>query len=198
MRATSKLQTILRMNPSNRRKYVAEIFGTFALVFAGTGAIVINDLAAGAITHPGIALTFGLIVLAMIYTTGDISGAHLNPAVTIAFWVSGRFQGRFVVPYLLSQLGGALAASLMLRLLFPTRGTLGGTFPAGSPLQSFGLELILTGPWSRSNSRLFGSISPRPLPVPSWRSPCLRSWTRGIPFFPNCGRFSRTGLQSSE
>lgn len=136
---------MLRMNSSNRRKYVAEIFGTFALVFAGTGAIVINDLSGGAITHPGIALTFGLIVLAMIYTTGDISGAHLNPAVTIAFWVSGRFQGRLVIPYLLSQLTGALAASLMLRLLFPNHGTLGGTFPAGSSLQSFGLELILTG-----------------------------------------------------
>lgn len=72
------------------KKYGAEFIGTFALVFAGTGAIVINETSAGAITHVGIALTFGLIVLAMIYTLGDISGAHLNPAVTLGFWFSRR------------------------------------------------------------------------------------------------------------
>src|SRR4051794_5962388 len=71
-----------------RRKLLAEFIGTFALVFAGTGAIVINQVSGGAVTHPGIALTFGLIVLAMIYTFGDVSGAHLNPAVTTAFAVA--------------------------------------------------------------------------------------------------------------
>ena len=66
-------------------KYVAELLGTFALVFCGTGAIVINQESGGAVTHVGIAITFGLIVMAMIYALGDISGAHMNPAVTIAF-----------------------------------------------------------------------------------------------------------------
>lgn len=79
------------------RRLTAEAFGTFALVFAGTGAIVINDVSGGAISHVGIGLTFGLIVLAMIYTLG-ISGAHLNPAVTIGFWVARRFAAREVLP----------------------------------------------------------------------------------------------------
>ena len=70
------------------KKLVAEFIGTFALVFAGTGAIVVNETSGGMITQVGIALTFGLIVLAMIYTLGDISGAHINPAVTIVFWVA--------------------------------------------------------------------------------------------------------------
>jgi aquaporin Z len=118
--------------------------GTFALVFAGTGAIVINETTGGAVTHVGIALTFGLIVLAMIYSVGDISGAHLNPAVSIGFFAARRFPFRDVIPYIASQCAGALAASAVLRLLFPTSASLGGTLPTGSALQSFVLELILT------------------------------------------------------
>ena len=125
-------------------KLVAEFFGTFALVFAGTGAIVINDVTGGAVTHAGIALTFGLVVLAMIYTVGDVSGAHLNPAVTIGFFAAGRCGLNTVFSYVASQLLGAIAASLLLRFLFPQNKTLGITLPAGSVLQSFILEIVLT------------------------------------------------------
>jgi len=126
------------------KKLIAESIGTFALVFAGTGAIVIDEVTGGSVTHVGVALTFGLIVLAMIYTLGDISGAHINPAVTIGFWFSGRFAGRDVLPYVASQCAGAFGASAILRLLFPQSVLLGTTLPGGPPWQSFVLEFILT------------------------------------------------------
>ena len=85
------------------RKYLAEAIGTFALVFAGTGAIIINDVRGGAITHVGIAMTFGLVVMTMIYALGDISGAHLNPAVTLGFLAARRFPLKQVLPYITSQ-----------------------------------------------------------------------------------------------
>lgn len=127
------------------RKYCAEIIGTFALVFAGTGAIVINETTGGAIGHAGIALTFGLVVLAMIYAVGDVSGAHLNPAVTLGFVAAGRMPAREFLPYVTSQMIGALLASAALRLMFPANEHLGATLPAGPPMQSFLLEVILTG-----------------------------------------------------
>jgi aquaporin NIP len=126
------------------KKLMAEFIGTFALVFAGTGAIVINDVSGGGITHVGIALTFGLVILALIYAVGDISGAHFNPAVTSAFWLAGRLPASLVPPYIASQCLGALAASGVSRFLFPTHATLGNTWPAGTETQSFVLELILT------------------------------------------------------
>jgi len=126
------------------KKLLAELLGTFALVFAGTGAIVIDAASHGAIGHAGVALTFGLIVLAMIDTFGDVSGAHLNPAVTVAFAVAGRFAWREVAGYVLAQGFGALAASALLRSLFPADGTLGATIPAGPWGQSFVLEVVLT------------------------------------------------------
>jgi aquaporin NIP len=126
------------------KKCSAEFIGTFALVFAGTGAIVINETSGGVITHVGISLTFGLIVLAMIYAVGDISGAHLNPSVSLGFFAARRFPLRDVILYILSQCAGALAASGMLRFLFPQNTTLGATQPADSATQSFVLELILT------------------------------------------------------
>lgn len=122
----------------------AEFIGTFALVFAGTGAIVINQESHGVVTHPGIALTFGLIVLAMIYAVGDVSGAHLNPAVTTAFAADGRFPWAEVPGYAGSQVAGALTASGLLRFLFPANTTLGATLPAGAQSQSFILEVVLT------------------------------------------------------
>jgi aquaporin Z len=125
------------------RRYVAELIGTYALVFAGTGAIVINEQT-GALGHFGVAATFGLIVLAMIYAFGDLSGAHLNPSVTIGFVVAKRFPLKEASPYIVAQLGGAVLASLTLRLLFPENATLGATFPTGSEMQSFILEVLLT------------------------------------------------------
>lgn len=126
------------------KKYIAELIGTFALVFCGTGAIVINDVTNGAVSHVGIAMTFGLIVTAMIYTFGHISGAHINPAVTIGFALTDRFDKKDVLPYILAQLAGAFLASLTLAFLFENHRNLGATIPAGSWQQSFILELILT------------------------------------------------------
>lgn len=127
-----------------KKSWIAEVFGTFALVTAGTGAIVVNEVSGGVIGHAGIALTFGLIVMAMIYTVGDVSGAHLNPAVSIAFAVAGRFPWRSVPAYISAQLVGAFAGSGLLKLLFPTSATLGATLPAGPAMQSFVLEIVLT------------------------------------------------------
>ena len=127
------------------KKLLAEAFGTFCLVFAGTGAVIINDVSGGAVTHLGVALTFGLIVMAMIHTVGDVSGAHLNPAVTLGFWAARRFPAAEVLPYLASQVTGAVLASAVLRGLFPGHATLGATLPAGPVMQSFLLEVILTG-----------------------------------------------------
>ena len=126
------------------RKLAAECFGTFALVFAGTGAVVVNAASGGAVTHVGVSLTFGLVVLALIYALGDVSGAHLNPAVTLGFFAARRFPGRSVLPYVLAQTAGALAASLLLRALFPADPKLGATLPAGPAWQSFVLEVVLT------------------------------------------------------
>ncbi|MSU34118.1 MAG: aquaporin [Pedosphaera sp.] len=126
------------------KRWAAEFLGTFALVFAGTGAIVVNQITGGTVTHPGIALTFGLIVLAMIYSLGDVSGAHLNPAVTLGFAFARRFSWSDVPGYIGAQLAGALVASGVLRLLFVEHPTLGATLPLGSDGQSLILEGILT------------------------------------------------------
>ena len=126
------------------RRFVSEAVGTFFLVFAGTGAIIINDISKGAITHLGIAMTFGLIVTVLIYSFGRISGAHFNPVVTLGFWLSKRFDSKDVLPYLGSQFIGAIAASSLLYILFPVHSSLGATMPAGSAMQSLILETILT------------------------------------------------------
>ncbi|OQP66341.1 aquaporin [Niastella vici] len=125
-------------------RYLAELLGTFILLFCGTGAVIIDQQFNGAVTHAGIAITWGFIVMAMIYALGDISGAHMNPAVTIAFTIAGRFQVKQVLPYIISQVTGALLASITLHCLFPGNETLGVTLPAGSEMQSFVLEFLLT------------------------------------------------------
>lgn len=126
------------------KKYLAEFLGTFALVFCGTGAIVINQESNGAITHAGISITFGLIVAAMIYAFGEKSGAHFNPAVSIALFIAKAFPAKELLPYIISQITGAFAASFLLHFLFPENKLLGSTLPTGSDMQSFVLELILT------------------------------------------------------
>lgn len=126
------------------RRLLAEFLGTFTMVLAGTGAIVVHQANDGLIGHAGIALVFGLVVMAMIHTFGDVSGAHLNPAVTLGFAAARRFPWREVPGYAGAQLGGALAASLTIKLLFPASATLGATLPSGSAMQSFVLEIILT------------------------------------------------------
>ena len=126
------------------KKYSAEFIGTFAIVFCGTGAIIIDEQTHGAVTHIGVAITFGLIVMAMIYTFGEKSGAHFNPAVTLAFSIVKRFQANQILPYIISQVAGALSASVILKILFPENQNFGATIPAGSDMQSFVLEFILT------------------------------------------------------
>ncbi|HTA62580.1 MAG TPA: aquaporin [Bacteroidia bacterium] len=126
------------------RKYFAELIGTFAMVFCGTGAIIINQQSGGVITHVGICITSGLIVACMIYAVGDISGSHLNPVVTFGFWLAKEFPTKELLPYMLSQAAGAFMASGVLCFLFPLSSTLGETLPSGTPMQSFILEIIIT------------------------------------------------------
>lgn len=127
-------------------KLFAEAFGTFCLVLAGCGAMVVNEVTGGVIGHAGVALTWGLIVAAMIYSVGDVSGAHINPAVTVGFWLARQFPGKSVGPYVAAQVVGAFAAAGILRLLFPSSETLGATLPYDMDLvwQSFVLEVLLT------------------------------------------------------
>lgn len=125
------------------RRGGAEFVGTYALVTAGCGAIMVNALT-GSLTHVGVALTFGLIIMVMIAATGHISGAHFNPAVTVAFALTRHFAWKDVPVYIGSQLAGAIVGALTLRLLFGPIAHLGATLPGGSALQSLGLETLLT------------------------------------------------------
>ncbi|WP_437192804.1 MIP/aquaporin family protein [Planctomicrobium sp. SH527] len=126
------------------RRLVAEAFGAFTIVFMGTGAAVVNNVSNGQVTHVGVALAFGLIVMAMIYAIGDISGAHMNPAVSIAFWADGRFSRNWLPGYIVAQVIGALAASVLLKIMFQDQTSLGETLPAGPWWQSFIFEFVLT------------------------------------------------------
>ena len=127
------------------KKYWAEFLGTYILVFVGAGAIIINSVTEGTVSHLGIGLSFGLVVMAMIYAIGDISGAHINPAVTIAFWVAKRFPSNQLLQYISFQILGAILASATLYFMFPNAVTMGETLPLKDNwIQSFFLELILT------------------------------------------------------
>ncbi len=124
--------------------YLAECLGTFALVLAGCGAIVVDQAYAGTLGHLGVSLVFGLIVMAMIYSVGNISGAHINPAVTIAFVYARRLKKELMIPYIASQLIGATVAALLLRLLFPENGTFGMTVPTITLTATFLVEVVIS------------------------------------------------------
>jgi MIP family channel proteins len=126
-------------------KLLAEAIGVYVLVFAGCGAIIVDSVSGGRVTPVGIALSFGLAVGVMIAAVGPVSGAHFNPAVTLALAVGRHFPAQTVLPYWAAQVGGGLLAALTLRLLFGTTANLSLTSPAGSALQAFGMEVLLTG-----------------------------------------------------
>jgi len=127
-----------------KKNYIAEILGTFALVFCGTAAMSINEVTGGAVTHVGIGITWGFIVIAMIYAFGEISGAHFNPAVTIAFAYAKKFPWKEVPKYIIAQLIGAVFASLVVWYLFPESETLGGTRTILDWHRAFVMEFLLT------------------------------------------------------
>lgn len=131
------------MTPSLLRRAGAELVGTYALVLAGCGAIVVNAQT-GALTHVGIALTFGLIIMVMVAAAGHLSGAHFNPAVTVAFSITRHFAWRDVPVYVGAQLLGAAGGALTLDGLFGPVANLGATLPSGAAFKSFGLELLLS------------------------------------------------------
>lgn len=125
------------------KKYLAEFVGTFLLVLFGTGAIVLSQSGFTFVDHTIISITFGISVFVMILLFGKLSGAHINPAVTICLAIDKKFRWKDVLPYCLSQLLGALLASSTLYILFPQNELLGATFPSGSSIQSFLLEILL-------------------------------------------------------
>lgn len=128
------------------KQYISETIGTFAMVFCGCGAMTINEITNGSISHVGVAATWGLIVMAMIYAFGEISGAHFNPAVTIGFAFAKKFDWNKVPKYILAQAIGALFAAFLLWFLFPESQFLGETTPAEGfpPYKAAILEFILT------------------------------------------------------
>jgi aquaporin Z len=126
------------------KKYISEFIGTFSLIFCGTGAMTVNEVTGGDVTHVGIAITWGLIVMAMIYAFGETSGAHFNPAVSIAFAYAKKFSWKEVPKYIIAQVLGAFAASLVLWFLFPTSEFLGATIPTVDVWRAFVMEILLT------------------------------------------------------
>ena len=128
------------------KKLFAEFTGTFILVFLGTGAVIFDGMFGGAITHLGVGLVFGLAVMLIIYAIGDISGAHINPAVSIAFFLAGKAKFSDTWRFIIVQLLGAGAASFILSLYAPPGSNLGATLPAAglSVFKAFLMEFFLT------------------------------------------------------
>jgi aquaporin Z len=126
------------------RRWIAEAIGTFFLVFIGPGAVMVDAYTHRGIGHAGVALSFAFVVAAMIYALGHVSGAHINPAVTIGFWTARRFPAREVLPYVVAQCLGALAASLVLRAILGRVGHLGATLPGVPVAGTFVIEWLLS------------------------------------------------------
>ena len=118
--------------------------GTFFLVLIGPGTVMVNAFTDGAVGHAGVALAFAFVVTAMVFALGHISGAHINPAVTLAFWSVRRFPGRDVLPYVVAQCSGAACAALVLRWGLGPVGELGATLPALSAGRALGIEWLLS------------------------------------------------------
>lgn len=131
------------MKRTSIKKYSAEFIGTFALVFAGCGAIIVDSQNAS-LGGIGISIVFGLIIMAMIYSYGNVSGAHFNPAVTVAFFTAKRISGKDAMWYVVAQVLGGILGAVLIRLLFPAAETMGATNPAGSVMQAFVFEIVLT------------------------------------------------------
>lgn len=136
---------LINISMNHSRELLAEFIGTFVLIFAGTGAVMVDRISNGAVTHLGISIVFGAVVTALIYSLGHISGAHFNPAVTLAFWSGGFFRRSLVLPYIVAQVLGAITASSLLRISLGMVGNLGATLPRnGDWLQALILETVLT------------------------------------------------------
>jgi MIP family channel proteins len=126
------------------RRLIAEGVGTFFLVLIGPGAVMVNAHSRGALGHAGVALAFAFVVTAMVYALGHLSGAHINPAVTIGFWSARRFPGREVLPYVVAQCVGAIGASALLRAVLGPVGNMGATLPVVSAPAAFAIEWLLS------------------------------------------------------
>ena len=131
------------MSESHKR-YVSEFLGTFGLVFFGAGAAITDSMYSNSLGTLGIAMVFGLIVLAMVYSFGEISGAHINPAVSLAFWLTGRFPLKDLLPYITTQCLGAICATGVLKVVFQNPEFLGETLPHVGIWPSFLLEVVLS------------------------------------------------------
>lgn len=126
------------------KKYLAEAIGTFALVFCGTGAVMVDQQSGGSLGLAGVSVAFGAVVMAMVYIFGSVSGTHINPAVTLALAIGKRMPGKDVGGYLFAQIIGACLASALLLLIFPEAKTMGETLPTGGMLAAVVVELVLT------------------------------------------------------
>jgi MIP family channel proteins len=132
------------MPPPRVRRAAAEAIGTFFLVLIGPGTAMVNAHVGGAVGHVGVSLAFAFVVLAMVYALGHLSGAHINPAVTLAFWSVRRFPPAEVLPYVVAQCAGAVAASWVLRAALGSVGNLGATLPAIPVGSAFVIEWLLS------------------------------------------------------